>query len=52
MGHPGGGEFADVASSWLEWTLKGDAAAGAMFVGDHCGLCTNSNWNVRTKGLE
>jgi dienelactone hydrolase len=50
--HPGGGEFANVASSWLRYTLKGDAEAGAMFVGDDCGLCTNANWDVRSKGLE
>jgi Chlorophyllase enzyme len=41
--HPGGGEFANVASNWLEWTLKGDKKAGAMFVG------TNSNWDVKSK---
>ena len=31
--HPGGGEFANVASNWLLWTFKGDKKAGAMFVG-------------------
>jgi hypothetical protein len=50
--HPGGGEFANVASNWLLWTLKGDAKAGAMFVGDDCGLCTDDNWDTRSKGLE
>jgi dienelactone hydrolase len=50
--HPGGGEFANVASHWLEWTLKGDKKAGAMFVGSHCGLCTNSNWDVKSKGIK
>ncbi|MBN1239257.1 MAG: alpha/beta hydrolase, partial [Gammaproteobacteria bacterium] len=50
--HPGGGEFANVASSWLRWTLKGDAEAGAMFVGDDCGLCTNPSWETQSKGLE
>lgn len=52
FGHPGGGEFANVASSWLKWTLKGDAEAGAMFAGQQCGLCTNPNWDVQSKGLE
>jgi hypothetical protein len=51
VSHPGGGEFANVASRWLKWTLKGDSAAGAMFVGANCELCTNSNWEVRSKGL-
>jgi len=50
--HPGGGEFANVASNWLKWTLKGDKKAGAMFVGKNCGLCTNSNWDVRSKGIK
>ncbi|HEY8519293.1 MAG TPA: alpha/beta hydrolase [Gammaproteobacteria bacterium] len=50
--HPGGGEYANVAASWLRFTLKGDAAAGAMFVGDDCSLCTNENWETRAKGLD
>ncbi len=50
--HPGGGEFANVASNWLEWTLKGDKKAGAMFVGKNCGLCTNSNWDTQSKGIK
>ena len=50
--HPGGGEFANVASNWLMWTFKGDEKAGAMFVGKNCSLCTNSNWDVRSKGIK
>ena len=50
--HPGGGEFANVASNWLSWTFKGDKKAGAMFVGKNCSLCTNSNWDVRSKGIK
>ena len=50
--HPGGGEFANVASNWLEWTFKGDKKAGKMFTGKDCGLCTNSNWDVRSKGIK
>ena len=50
--HPGGGEFANVASKWLLWTLKGDKKAGAMFMGQNCTLCTNSNWDVRSKGIK
>jgi dienelactone hydrolase len=49
--HPGGGEFANVASNWLLWTFKGDKKAGAMFAGKNCGLCTNSNWDVKSKGI-
>jgi hypothetical protein len=50
--HPGGGEFANVASNWLNWTFKGDKQAGQMFVGKNCSLCTNSNWDVKSKGIK
>jgi hypothetical protein len=50
--HAGGGEFANVVTSWLEWTLKGDEGAGAMFTGEACGLCTNPNWDTKSKGFE
>ena len=50
--HPGGGEFANVASDWILWTFKGDKQAGKMFVGKDCGLCTNSNWDVKSKGIK
>ena len=50
--HPGGGEFANVASNWLLWTFKGDKKAGAMFAGKNCDLCTNSNWDVKSKGIK
>lgn len=50
--HPGGGEFANVASDWLLYQFKGDKKAGKMFVGKNCGLCTNSNWDVKSKGLK
>src|SRR5690606_39497399 len=49
--HPGGGEFANVATNWLLWHFKGDAKARSMFVGDQCGLCTNPNWEVAAKRL-
>jgi len=50
--HPGGGEFANVASDWLLFTFKGDKKAGKMFVGKNCELCTNSNWDVKEKGIK
>jgi hypothetical protein len=50
--HPGGGEFANVASDWLLWQFKGDKKAAKMFVGNSCGLCTNSNWDVKSKGIK
>jgi hypothetical protein len=50
--HPGGGEFANVASNWIRWQLKGDTEAARMFVGDDCSLCTNANWDTRAKRLK
>src|SRR5665213_1842174 len=51
MFHPGGGEFANVASNWVLWQFKGDRTAAAMFLGAKCGLCTNLNWDVESKRL-
>jgi hypothetical protein len=50
--HPGGGEWANVASNWLRWQLKGDKQAAKMFVGTDCSLCTNPNWDTASKRLE
>jgi hypothetical protein len=49
--HPGGGEFANVASNWLRWQFKGDSKAGEMFTGKRCGLCTLDTWDVEAKRL-
>lgn len=49
--HPGGGEFANVAASWVRWHFKQDRKASQMFVGPRCDLCTNSNWDVGAKQL-
>lgn len=50
--HPGGGEYANVASSWLRYVFKDDAEAGEMFVGEDCSLCTNPTWETMSKGLD
>jgi hypothetical protein len=44
---PNGGPFARGPLAWLEWQLKGDAQARAMFVGDACGFCSGSDWTLR-----
>jgi hypothetical protein len=49
--HPGGGEFANVATNWLRFQLKSDEEAGRMFVGTHCGLCSNETWDTDAKNL-
>ena len=50
--HPGGGEYANVASSWLRWVFKDDTEAGRMFLGDDCSLCTLDTWETMSKGLD
>lgn len=57
VGHGGtyrqanGGEFGKAAVAWLKWQLKGDQAAGRMFVGADCGFCSNSQWKIQVKNL-
>lgn len=50
--HPGGGEFANVASNWLRYQFKGDREAAKMFVGEDCSLCTDPNWDTAQKNLK
>ena len=45
---PNGGPFAAGPLAWLEWQLRGDTDAAAMFVGEDCGLCGDSEWSLRT----
>ena len=58
VGHGGtyrqanGGKFAPVGIAWLDWRLKGDAKAAAMFKGAKCGLCTNAEWKVQKKRID
>jgi hypothetical protein len=48
---PHGGKFAEVATGWLLWQLKGDASAGALFIGPACGLCHDPDWKVKVKNF-
>ncbi len=50
--HPGGGEWANVASNWLRWQLKNDKQVAETFVGGDCSLCTNPNWDTTSKRLQ
>lgn len=47
-----GGAYAPVAVAWLNWQLRGDARAAAMFVGADCDLCRNPRWQVRKKRID
>ncbi|HTC51925.1 MAG TPA: hypothetical protein VK700_08330 [Steroidobacteraceae bacterium] len=48
---PNGGAFAIAVTAWLQWQLRADPNAKAMFVGPDCGLCRDSKWTVATKNL-
>lgn len=44
---PHGGPFAAGPLAWLKWQLRDDADARAMFVGENCGFCSGTDWNLR-----
>jgi len=48
---PHGGDFAAVATAWLQWQLKGDLRAAAMFEGEPCGVARMAGWAVEKKGI-
>jgi dienelactone hydrolase len=48
---PAGGKAATVAVAWLDWQLRGDRQAAAMFTGADCGLCHDPAWSIERKGL-
>lgn len=45
---PHGGEFAIVATAWLNWLLKDDGEAGKMFVGNPPSLTTRDGWTLES----
>jgi dienelactone hydrolase len=48
---PNGGAAAQVAVKWLQWQLRGDEKAKAMFVGKDCGLCKDPEWKLEKKQI-
>jgi hypothetical protein len=59
VGHGGtynqdnGGPYGIAAVAWLKWQLMGDtsAAGRGYFVGDDCGICKDTNWQVDSRSL-
>ena len=47
--HP---EWSADVTAWLDWQLKGDTKAKAMFAGVDCGLCNNPNWWFEAKNVD
>jgi len=59
LGHSGsfwldenGGAWAKVGTAWLDWHLKGDPDAAAMFTGEACGLCVDPAWTVKRYNMK
>jgi hypothetical protein len=52
LADPHGGKFAETATQWLLWQLKGDQKAGQLFIGGNCGLCLQSEWKVERKNMK
>lgn len=48
---PHGGEFAKVATAWLQWQLKDDKQAALLFVGNPGGLAKMEGWKVEKKNI-
>lgn len=44
-------EWVTAVSGWLDWQLKGDPKAKALFAGPDCGLCTNPQWWFESKNV-
>jgi hypothetical protein len=47
-----GGKFGVAGVAWLEWQLKGDQNAAKMFKGSDCGLCVDTEWEVKKKKID
>ena len=50
-GRPHGGDFAKVATAWVQWQLKGDKDAARMFEGEACGVSKMEGWKVEKKNI-
>uniref|UniRef100_UPI003D7D13A2 hypothetical protein n=1 Tax=Kineococcus sp. SYSU DK005 TaxID=3383126 RepID=UPI003D7D13A2 len=40
-----------VAADWFDFVLRGQSAARARFLGPQCGLCTEQEWSLTSKGF-
>ncbi len=48
---PYGGIGAEVVTNWLDWKLRGDAAAAAKFSGKNCGYCADGRFAMERKKI-
>lgn len=48
---PHGGEYTPVALAWLDWQLKGDPEASALFLNEKSELRRNPEWSIEVKNF-
>jgi hypothetical protein len=53
FGQDNGGEFGRVSVGWLRWQLKGETGPDTkgLFVGTTCGLCSGTDWVIKSQNL-
>ena len=49
---PHGGDYAKVATAWLDWWLKGNKEAGTMFTGSEPGVGKMAGWSYERKNIK
>lgn len=49
---PHGGEYAIVATAWLQWQLQGNKEAGKMFSGSNYSLSSRPDWTCDRKNIK
>ena len=47
---PNGGDYAQFATAWMSWQLRGNHQT-TMFLGEDCDLCSRPNWKVQKKQI-
>jgi dienelactone hydrolase len=52
FGARNGGDLGVITTNWLDWTTRGDVAAGRMFKGPDCTLCKDPSWHVQKKKID
>jgi hypothetical protein len=49
-----GGEFGRVTVAWLRWQLRGETGpdTDGLFLGTSCGLCSGTDWVIKSQNLK
>ena len=46
------GDFNTINLAWLNWQLKGDAAAKDLLIGSSCKYCNASGWEFKSANIQ